>query len=119
MYPGQYRSFFSVPVLHAPSHHEVLAWVEEQRSDGLPVLIADTDEHGAADIRELDFTRPTVLVVGNESSGLTAGWQENCDLLVRIPMMGSASSLNAATACSIVLYEAMRAWHGIPGAARR
>jgi 23S rRNA (uridine2479-2'-O)-methyltransferase len=110
-------SLFSVPVLRAGSHREVLAWAEEQRSDGLPVLIAGTDEHGAADIRELDFARPTVLVVGNETAGLTAGWQDSCDLLVRIPMVGSASSLNAATACSIVLYEAMRSRE--PGALRR
>ncbi len=110
-------SFFSVPVLRARSHREVLAWVEEQRSNGLPVLIAGTDEHGAADIRELDFGRPAVLVVGNETAGLTAAWQESCDLLVRIPMVGSASSLNAATAGSIVLYEAMRSRE--PGAVRR
>jgi len=101
-------SFFSVPVLRAPSHREVLAWVGEQRADGLPILVAGTDEHGEVDVRDLDVTRPTVLVVGNETAGLTAAWQESCDLIVRIPMVGSASSLNAATAGSIVLYEAMR-----------
>jgi TrmH family RNA methyltransferase len=40
--------------------------------------------------------------------GLSAGWREACDAYVRIPMAGSASSLNAATAASIVLYEAAR-----------
>lgn len=101
-------SFFSVPVVRARSHREVFAWVGQQRVDGLPILVVGADEHGEVDIRDLDVTRPVVLVVGNETMGLTAAWQENCDLLVRVPMVGSASSLNAATAGSIVLYEAMR-----------
>ena len=104
-------SLFAVPVIRASSHADVLAWAARQRHAGLPVLVAGADEQGAADIRDLDFARPMVLVVGNETTGLTAAWRESCDVLVRIPMAGparSASSLNAATAGSIMLYEAMR-----------
>ncbi len=75
-------SFFSVPVMRAQSHHEVLAWVGQQRSDGVPVVVAGTDEAGDVDIRDLDFTRPVVLVVGNETVGMTAAWREICDLLI-------------------------------------
>jgi hypothetical protein len=39
---------------------------------------------------------------------MTGAWRESCDVLLRIPMVGSASSLNAATAGSVVLYEAMQ-----------
>jgi tRNA G18 (ribose-2'-O)-methylase SpoU len=46
--------------------------------------------------------------VGNETVGLTTAWREHCDVLLKIPMTGAASSLNAATAGSVVLYEAMR-----------
>jgi tRNA G18 (ribose-2'-O)-methylase SpoU len=49
-----------------------------------------------------------VLVIGNETSGLSTAWRESCDDIVRIPITGSASSLNAATAASIVLYESAR-----------
>ena len=110
-------SFFAMPVLRAGSHRDVLAWVDRHRSAGLPILVAGADERGDADIRELDFGRPMVLVIGNETAGLTAAWRDSCDVLVRIPMAGpagsagmagSASSLNAATAGSIMLYEAMR-----------
>ena len=67
-----------------------------------------TDENGAVELAGCDLRGPTVVVVGNETTGLSAAWREACDQLVRIPMVGSASSLNAATAGSIVLYEAAR-----------
>jgi len=101
-------SFFSVPVLRAASHREVVAWVAELRSGGLPVAVLGADESGTADIRAAGLSGPTVLVIGNETSGLAAAWREDCDMVVSIPMTGTASSLNAATAGSIALYEAMR-----------
>ncbi len=96
-------SLFAVNVVRAPSHVEVLDWAADQ---GLQV--AGTDERGDVDVADFDFTRPTLLVVGNETAGMSAAWRQACDTLLRIPMAGSASSLNAATAGSIVLYEATR-----------
>jgi TrmH family RNA methyltransferase len=96
-------SMFAVPVVRAPSHREVLSWAYHE---GLQ--IAGTDEQGDVDVAEFDFSRPTLLVVGNETAGMSAGWREACDALLRIPMAGTASSLNAATAGSIALYEAAR-----------
>ena len=101
-------SFFGVPVVRAPSHRQVLAWLAELRSGGLPVTVLGTDEDGAADLRAVGLRGPTVIVIGNETAGLAAAWREECDVIARIPMAGTASSLNAATAGSIVLYEAMR-----------
>jgi TrmH family RNA methyltransferase len=96
-------SLFAVNVVRAPSHVEVLDWAADQR-----LQVAGTDEHGDVDVADFDFTRPTLLVVGNETAGMSAAWRQSCDILLRIPMAGSASSLNAATAGSIVLYEAAR-----------
>lgn len=101
-------SFFSVPVLRAASHREVLTWIAELRSDGMPVTTIGTDEEGTADIQSVDLRGPTVIVIGNETAGLAAAWREECDLVARIPIAGTVTSLNAATAGSIVLYEAMR-----------
>jgi 23S rRNA (guanosine2251-2'-O)-methyltransferase len=52
-----------------------------------------------------------VLVVGSEGEGLHRLVRERCDQLVRLPMLGQVSSLNAAVAASIVLYEAVRQRH--------
>lgn len=56
-----------------------------------------------------DLTGPLALVVGSEGEGLSRLVRETCDLLLSIPMQpGSIDSLNAATAGSLVLYEAFR-----------
>lgn len=101
-------SLFTVPVVRAPSHRTVVEWLGSVRSGGADVAVVGTDEHGTTDIAAYDFTQPTVVVVGNESTGLSVAWREACDHLVRIPMAGAASSLNAATAASIVMYECAR-----------
>ncbi len=101
-------SLFSVPVVRIPSHRPVLDWARALRADGIGVRLVGTDEHGDLDVTEVDFTLPTLLLVGHETSGLSAAWREACDHLAQIPMLGTASSLNAAMAASIVLYESAR-----------
>ena len=49
-----------------------------------------------------------VIVVGAGVSGLSAAWREASDAVVRIPMAGAASSLNAAAAATAMLYEGAR-----------
>jgi len=98
-------SLFALPVVRAPSHREVLDWA---RAVGVPVQVVGTDERGPVDIAEHDLTGPTILVVGNETHGLSAAWREACDRMVRIPITGAASSLNAASAATVALYEAAR-----------
>ena len=108
-------SLFALPVVRSPSHRELAAWVAAQRARGCPIMMAGTDERGDRDVFDVDFTQPTVLLVGNEAAGLSSGWQELCDLMVRIPMTGSASSLNAAAAATVVLYEIARQRSVSPG----
>lgn len=96
-------SLFALTVVRAPSHREVLGWAA-----GSGHRVLGLDESGTVDVRDADLTGPLLIVVGNETTGLTSGWRESCDGLLSIPMRGAASSLNAATAGSIVLHEAMR-----------
>jgi TrmH family RNA methyltransferase len=107
-------SLMAVPVVRVPSHREVLEWVERERAAGRPLTIVGTDENGAADIADVDLTGPTLLVIGNETAGLSAGWRQSCDTIARIPIGGAASSLNAATAATVALYEATRQRGGPP-----
>ncbi|HEV2635445.1 MAG TPA: TrmH family RNA methyltransferase [Actinocrinis sp.] len=101
-------SLFAVPAVRVPSHHEVVAWLERGRAAGNPVTLVGTDERGEADIFDLDLTGPVLLLVGNETVGLSSAWRELCDRVGRIPMTGTASSLNAANAATAVLYEIAR-----------
>lgn len=121
-------SMLTVPVVRVPSHAEVLAWVQHQAAGGAGAVggvgaaggtgaarepparwvVLGLDEGGRAALRRTDLTGPTVLVVGNETRGLTRAWREACDEVVSIPMLGAASSLNAAVAGSVVLHEALQ-----------
>src|SRR5689334_14554103 len=101
-------SLFARPVVRCPSHRDVLTWVESQRAAGCPIVLAAADEQGETNVFDHDFTQPTLLLVGNETTGLTAAWRAECDVTVRIPITGAATSLNAANAATVILYEAVR-----------
>ncbi len=101
-------SLFALPAVRVPSPDDVMAWVGRQRAAGQPIALVGTDEKGDCDVFDFDFTRPVLLLIGNETSGLSNAWRELCDHTVSIPMSGSASSLNAANAATAVLYEASR-----------
>ena len=101
-------SLFALPAVRVPSHREVMEWV---RRSTVPIVVVGTDEHGDVDVFDFDLTQPVLLLVGNETNGLSAAWKEAADALVRIPITGSASSLNAANAATAVLYEVARQRH--------
>lgn len=101
-------SLFAMPVLRLPSHRDVMQWIEGRRVLGEGWTVVGLDEAGGHQLSDTDLTGPTLLVVGNETIGMSAGWRESCDVVAEIPMMGSASSLNAAVAGSIALYETAR-----------
>lgn len=99
-------SLFAVPTVRVGGHQEVLDWVADLRGGGVPLRLVGTDEHGDLEVADDDLTGPTAILVGNETHGLSAAWRQACDRMVRIPIRGTASSLNAATAATVVLYEA-------------
>jgi len=66
------------------------------------------DESGDRLLHEVDLRGPVGLVIGNEKSGLSEAWREACQVIARIPIGGSASSLNAANAATVALYETAR-----------
>ena len=101
-------SLFALPVVRVDSPAAVEQWVRDVRGALGRCTIVGADERGTSDVSAHDFKAPTVVVVGNEARGLGRGFQELCDTLVRIPMSGSARSLNVSVAASIVLYEAGR-----------
>jgi TrmH family RNA methyltransferase len=98
-------SLFALPCVPAAATQDVLRWVE--RGPG-PVAVVGTDETGPTALPEAELRGPTLLVVGNETAGMSAGWRDACTQVVRIPIGGDASSLNAASAGTVVLYEAAR-----------
>ena len=77
------------------------------RSKGFSLVAANLSS-SAADYRDIDYTRPTALIVGTELFGVSETALELADQQVTIPMKGMTQSLNVSVACAIVLYEALR-----------
>ncbi|RFS83728.1 23S rRNA (guanosine(2251)-2'-O)-methyltransferase RlmB [Actinomadura spongiicola] len=72
-------------------------------------FVAGLDAHGEVTVADLEVASgPFVLVIGSEGKGLGRLVAETCDLLVMIPMPGTAESLNAGVAAGIALYEVSR-----------
>ena len=101
-------SCFNVPTVRCSSPADVLGWVEDQRARGTPLALWGTDEGGETDLDAVPLSGPIVVVIGNETHGMASVWRQACDGIISIPMTGTASSLNAAVAGSIVLHAAMR-----------
>ena len=98
-------SFFSVPCIALESHREVAEWVGELRGSYSGLTVVGTSARASSELRDFHWGTEVVLLVGNETNGLSHAYREMCDDIVRIHMRGTATSLNAAVATSIVLYE--------------
>lgn len=70
--------------------------------------VAGAAGEAEADIYQADLTGPRVIVMGAEGDGMRRLTKETCDLLIKIPMMGSVSSLNVSVATGVVLFEVLR-----------
>ncbi|GGG08098.1 rRNA methyltransferase [Rhodococcoides trifolii] len=105
-------SIFAVPVAQATGPSDIADFVTRQAGLGVPMSVVGTDETGTVPLYGHDFTGGTVLVVGNETRGMSAAWREACDTVVSIPIGGSASSLGAPSAGAVSLYEIARQRRG-------
>lgn len=93
--------------VRARFHPTIAAAAEALRSDGLRILAAHPSA-AAIDYRDVDFTRPTAVLFGQEKDGLTPEALALADAEVRIPMVGFVASLNVSVAAAVVLFEAQR-----------
>lgn len=70
--------------------------------------VAGLDADAPQTYSDADLNRPLAIVVGSEGKGIGRLVGENCDMLLKIPMLGKTESLNASVAAGIVFYEVLR-----------
>lgn len=99
-------SFFAVAAVRLPSHQELLPWIERWRAEPEGLRVVGTSAKATTELREYPFPGRSLIVLGNETTGMSAAYRAICDEIVTIPMIGTASSINVSCAASIVLYEA-------------
>jgi TrmH family RNA methyltransferase len=98
-------SLFAIPVVPADSTGDVKEWIKAQKTG---FSIVGLSEDGDKLLWNFDLTVPALVIIGNETWGLSKQWKEACTSLAKVPMRGSASSLNAASSAAIALYEYSR-----------
>ena len=86
--------------------HKV-AFLKEKKARGFQVVVTHLEER-AVSFREIDYTKPTLLVMGNEKEGVSPEVIEMADEVIIIPMQGMVQSLNVSVATALILYEAQR-----------
>lgn len=91
------------PIARVPNIAEAIAYLKEQ---GIVTIGLEID--GKKSYNTLDYRRGAALVIGSEGFGLSRLVKERCNEIVRIPMRGKISSLNASVATGIILFEVLR-----------
>ncbi len=80
--------------------------IKALKKSGFWIIAADMD--GEQDYFCCQMPTPVALVVGGEGQGIRRLVKENCDLVMKIPMIGEIQSLNASVAASLMIYEVLR-----------
>ncbi|HEX9954949.1 MAG TPA: RNA methyltransferase [Allosphingosinicella sp.] len=89
----------------AASWEEFLLWLR-----GGEGQLIGTSLKAELDYQEPRYSAPAFILVGNEAQGLPEAYESACDLLVKMPMLGKADSLNAAVATAVMAYEVINQW---------
>ncbi|WP_013321209.1 TrmH family RNA methyltransferase [Gloeothece verrucosa] len=95
--------WFRVPMRVSQNLPQV---IEDYKSQNVQVIA--TLPQGTKTYWEIDFTRPTLILMGNEGAGLSDELISLADIGVNIPLGGGVESLNVAIATALLLYEAKR-----------
>ena len=103
-------SFFSVPCVRISETKTIAEYISSMKDKYRGFTVIGSTAHDKIRIDSVDFTMPTLIMLGNETDGLSAALSEMCDVSATIPMSAksSASSFNVSCAATAMLYEAMR-----------
>ena len=93
----------TVPLIHVTNLARAMKKMQE-----LGVWITGTAGEASLEYAKADLSGPRAIVMGAEGKGMRRLTRENCDELVKIPMLGAVSSLNVSVASGVLLFEAVR-----------
>lgn len=93
---------FTVPVGQG-SNEEVLGFLQEKNCE-----IFAAELNASIPYSNADFSGPSAIVVGTESTGLTEDWTGSADHNIIIPMRGEIDSMNVSVSAAILIFEAVR-----------
>ena len=93
---------FTNQIASAPSE-ETIGWLKKNN-----ISIYCTYLKASKPYHRVDYTKPSAIIMGTESEGLSEHWTNNSTENIIIPMQGKVDSMNVSTAAAVVIYEASR-----------
>ncbi|WP_339719822.1 tRNA (guanosine(18)-2'-O)-methyltransferase TrmH [uncultured Paraglaciecola sp.] len=93
--------------VYTKEHSCIEAAVSHLKTKNMQVLVTNLSDK-AVDFREIDYTQPTAIILGQEKHGATPKAVKSADQDIIIPMVGMVQSLNVSVAAALILYEAQR-----------
>ena len=93
--------------VNVQTHRTIGDAVTHLKGQGMQILATNLSAR-AVDFREVDYTRPTCVLLGQEKTGITEEALALADQDIIIPMIGMVQSLNVSVASALILYEAQR-----------
>ncbi|MEO8179689.1 MAG: TrmH family RNA methyltransferase [Deltaproteobacteria bacterium] len=100
-------TLFDLPLVLLPSHEPLLAWTQAQRARA-PLTLLGSGQDGPDSLAQGDVLQNLLLVLGNETHGISRAYRDACDRFVGLPTSARQSSLNVCAAAAILLYEVRR-----------
>jgi 23S rRNA (uridine2479-2'-O)-methyltransferase len=99
-------SVFSTSIFKINSYNEFIGFYETLKKEKKDLQLIGTSAKANENIKDIDYNKPTIVLIGNETIGLSRNYKEISNKLVKIPMSTkSVSSLNVACATSIIIYN--------------
>ncbi|WP_050132109.1 tRNA (guanosine(18)-2'-O)-methyltransferase TrmH [Yersinia frederiksenii] len=93
--------------IQVKTHSHIADAITHLKSQGMQILATHLSDN-AVDFREIDYTRPTCILMGQEKTGISQEALALADQDIIIPMIGMVQSLNVSVASALILYEAQR-----------
>ena len=92
---------------HRVKDGDTVKFLQQKKKEGFQVIVTHLEER-AVSFREVNYTKPTLIVMGNEKEGVSAEIIAEATDVIVIPMQGMVQSLNVSVATALILYEAER-----------
>mgnify|MGYP001214999356 CR=1 FL=1 len=96
-------ALMKVPICRTWNLKKSIVFLKES---GLQII--GTSEQANKSIYEIDFKKPTAIIIGSEENGISNEYLKLCNKIAQIKTFGTISSLNASVAAGVIIYEAIR-----------
>lgn len=93
--------------VNVKTHDDIKDAITQMKAQNMQILATHLSDT-AVDFREIDYTKPTAILLGQEKFGISEAALEMADQHIIIPMVGMVQSLNVSVASATILYEAQR-----------